>query len=78
MKLLDYYLAAFSPFLIVILLLKLEFSFPFLISLVLYYIYRCFLDFYKLKTNGIVNKSKIWQFIIPIWTFLYFRQLYFE
>ena len=78
MKLSQYYLAIFSPFLIILLLLKLNFATAFVLSLLVYYVYRCFLDYYKLKTNNIVSKKDIWKFIIPIWTFIYFEDLYFK
>jgi len=46
--------------------------------LVLYYFYRSVLDYFKLKSNGIVSKKDKWKFILPIWTFMYFRDLYFK
>lgn len=57
-------------------MLPLGFKKVFAILLILYYLYRVILDYFKLKSNGIVSKKDIWKFIIPIWTFLYFRDLY--
>ncbi len=78
MKLSEYYLAFLLPFGVIFLLAFLDFSYAFVISICLYYVYRCFLDFYKLKTNGVVENKDIWKFIVPLWTFIYFKQLYFK
>ena len=78
MKLSDYYIAIFSPLLIIVALSALGFSKFIGIYVLLYYIYRCFLDYFRLKTKGIVSKVDRWKFIVPIWTFIYFRQLYFK
>lgn len=76
MKLLDYYLAAFLPLLVIFLLLLLGYGKAFAISMILYYVYRVLLDFYKLNKNGIIKGKDVWQFILPVWTFLHFRELY--
>lgn len=78
MSLRGFYLAAFLPFLIVILLMLLHFKHAFVYSLGLYCIYRGFLDYYKLKKAGVVGKKDIWKFIALISTFLYFEELYFK
>ncbi len=74
----SYYIAFLLPWAIIILLLQLGFTTAFAISLLLYYIYRCFLDYYRLNSNGKVDKKDIWKFILPVWSFIYFRELYFE
>jgi len=43
-----------------------------------YFIYRCILDYYVLKSRGIVNNKDIWKFIVPIWSIIYFKELYFK
>lgn len=78
MKLLNYYIAILAPLLISLILLKFGFVVAFAVSLVFYYIYRCFLDYYKLKRNGVVSSKDYWKFIIPVWTFIYFDELYFK
>ena len=78
MNLSKFYIASILPVLIIILLAFLDFNYMFVISIILYYIYRCFLDYYKLKKSGIVSKKDIWKFIIPVWTFLYFQDIYFR
>lgn len=79
MKLIDYYLAAFLPILTLITIaLALDSSEIFVISLLFYYIYRCILDYYKLKKQGIVSNKDIWKFIVPCHSYLYFKELYFK
>lgn len=76
MKLIDYYIAIFAPILIIFTLSFFDFPRMVGLSIILYYVYRCFLDYYRLKSNGIVNKNDRWKFIIPVWSFIYFRELY--
>ncbi len=78
MSLLDYYLAAFLPFTVVYFLLHLDIHYGFSISLLFYYLYRCILDYIKLEMQGTVTKKDIWKFVVPIHTFIYFKQLYFR
>ncbi len=59
MSLLNYYIAFITPFLIVILLGLLGFSYSFVIGMFIYYVYRCFLDYYRLNQKEIVNKKEI-------------------
>ena len=78
MKRTKYYIAFTFPILIIALIVKLEFNFMILPSILLYYIYRCFLDYYRLSSNGYITNKDAWKFVIPIWTFLYFEELYFK
>lgn len=78
MKLTKYYIAFTLPILIIVLVVKLGFDFIILPSVFIYYIYRCFLDYYRLRSNGYVTRKDIWKFVLPIWTFLYFEELYFK
>lgn len=55
-----------------------EFSIVFIISLILYYVYRCFLDYHKLRSSNVVTEKDIWKFVLPVWTFIYFKELYFQ
>lgn len=76
MRQIKYYFAFLLPILIIVLIIKLGFNFILLPSIFLYYVYRCFLDYYRLSSNGYVNKKDIWKFVLPIWTFIYFEELY--
>lgn len=76
MKRTKYYIAFTLPILIIILIVKLGFNSILPASVIAYYIYRCFLDYYRLSSNGYVSKKDIWKFVVPIWTFLYFEELY--
>ena len=54
-------------------------SILFVSLLVLYIIYRSFIDSKRLLDKGILKKNEIWKmFIIPFYSFNYFRELYFE
>lgn len=75
MTLFKYYFLAFVP-LIFIALLSIILKVNLLILLVSYYFYRVALDYYKLKTKKIINKNDKWKFIVPIWTIIYFDDLY--
>gem|GEM_PF-341745 len=48
------------------------------VSLIAYYLYRVFIDYYKLRSDGIVSRSDVWKFVIPLWSFIYFDELYFK
>lgn len=76
MKRTKYYIAFTLPVLIIVLIVMLGFNFIILPSVIAYYIYRCFLDYYRLYSNGYVIKKDVWKFVFPIWTFLYFEELY--
>ena len=76
MKLTKYYIAFILPILIIVLIVKLGFDFIILPAILFYYTYRCFLDYYRLSSNGYVTKKDVWKFVLPIWTFLYFEELY--
>ena len=78
MKLSNFYFAFLSPLFIIALIMKFDSECMTLICIALYYLYRIFLDFYKLKSNGVVSNKDIWKFIIGIWTSVYFKELYFE
>lgn len=73
-----YYTAIFLS-LILILSTTLYFNESSIILLIFcYFIYRCILDYYVLKSRGIVNNKDIWKFIVPIWSIIYFKELYFK
>ena len=78
MKLINYYVAIIAPILIFLLLWTLSLFEKVGLFVLIYFVYRAFLDFYKLKSNGIVKNKDIWKFIIPMWSFVYFKQLYFQ
>lgn len=78
MKLINYYVAIIAPILIFLLLWTLSLIGKVGAFMLIYFVYRAFLDFYKLKSNGVVTKKDIWKFIIPMWSFVYFKQLYFQ
>lgn len=78
MKLIDFYLAAFLPILAIGTLALLNFGSIIPLSIIAYYFYRCFLDYHKLRKQGIVGKKDIWKFIVPGHTYFYFREIYFK
>ncbi len=78
MRLLNYYLAIIVPLFISFILLQFHFNGMFSVSLIFYYVYRCFLDFFKLKKQKVIQNKDYWKFIVPIWTFIYFEELYFK
>lgn len=78
MKLINYYIAIIASILIFLLLWTLGLFEKIGLFVLIYSVYRAFLDFYKLKSNGIVTNKDIWKFIIPIRLFVYFKQLYFQ
>ena len=78
MKLQGFYIAFLSPLLVIAFIFQLGSARMALISIALYYLYRVFLDFYKLKSNGVVSNKDGWKFALGIWSFIYFKQLYFE
>jgi len=78
MSLTNYYVAFIAPLMITILFAVYDFTCSFAVSLLIYYIYRIFLDYYKLKKAKVVTKKDIWKFIVPLWSFLYFKELYFK
>jgi len=78
MKLRHFYIAFTSPLLIIVLISAYVSGELFVLLLGLYYVYRCILDYYKLKSNQVVTKKDWWKFAMGIWTFVYFKQLYFE
>lgn len=43
-----------------------------------YLVYRGFLDYYRLKSLGVVDSSDRWKFFTSLWTSRYFRELYFK
>ena len=78
MTLKKYYTAIFIP-LILIISATLYFNESSIILLIFcYYIYRCILDYYVLKSRGIVTYKDAWKFIVPIWSIIYFKELYFK
>lgn len=79
MKLLNYYLLIFVPIGMIILLSKLELiaSNVFVLLLFLYiFIYRTYLDGYKLVKKNIISKKDIWKLIIPGKRLQYVKELY--
>jgi len=79
MKLLNYYILIFAPFGLIVLLSKLELiaSNVFVLLLFLYiFIYRTYLDGYKLTKKNIITKREIWKLIIPGRRLQYVKELY--
>lgn len=50
----------------------------FFILLVCYAIYRSFTDGQRLLEKKLIDKSDFWKAFIPLWTALFFKELYFE
>jgi len=79
MKLLNYYLLIFAPVGLIILLSKYEIiaSNVFVLLLLLYiFVYRTYLDGYKLAKKNIITKKEIWKLIIPGKRLQYVKDLY--
>jgi hypothetical protein len=79
MKLLNYYILIFAPFGLIVLLSKLELiaSNVFVLLLFLYiFVYRTYLDGYKLTKKNIIAKREIWKLIIPGRRLQYVKELY--
>jgi hypothetical protein len=81
MKLFSYYLQIMLPFLFLFALSKLFGSFTFVVGLFFYvFVYRPFVDGYKLLRTGLIDKNSFWKLFIPFNPFRlkFFHQLYFE
>lgn len=80
MRLFYYYLAIILPLLFIAFVVpKLGLgSGAFVVGIISYYFYRCFLDFYKLKAQNVVTKNDWPKFIFGGWSFMYFKELYFK
>ncbi len=78
-KLLVYYLLIFAPLFLIVWLGKVELinSLVFVVLLFFYaFIYRTYLDGYKLYKNNMIPKKDIWKIIIPGKRLQYFKELY--
>ena len=79
MKLLNYYLLSFAPFGLIVLLSKYEIiaSNVFVLLLLIYlFVYRTYLDGYKLAKKNIIPKKEMWKLIIPGKRLQYVKDLY--
>jgi hypothetical protein len=79
MKLLNYYLLIFAPVGLIVLLSKYEIiaSNVFVLLLLIYiFVYRTYLDGYKLAKKNIIPKKEIWKLIIPGKRLQYVKDLY--
>jgi hypothetical protein len=79
MKLLNYYLLIFAPVGLIVLLSKYEIiaSNVFVLLLLIYiFVYRTYLDGYKLAKKNILPKKEIWKLIIPGKRLQYVKDLY--
>ena len=74
----DFYLAVFLPVPMIVTLVLLDFKNIIPISIIIYYFYRCFLDYHKFKNQGVIGRKDIWKFIVPVHSYLYFREIYFK
>lgn len=77
-KLLKYYIFILAPFILLYPVIKLDNPGYIVGFLLLYLIYRGFLDGKRLVDKGILKKREEWKTFIPFYRFQYFRQLYFE
>jgi hypothetical protein len=79
MKLLNSYLLIFAPVGLIVLLSKNEIiaSNVFVLLLLIYiFVYRTYLDGYKLAKKNIIPKKEIWKLIIPVKRLQYVKDLY--
>jgi len=78
-NLLVYYLLIFVPFGLIVWVSRIELinSSVFVLLLFLYaFVYRTYLDGYKLAKKNIIPKKDIWKMIIPGSRIPYFKELY--
>ena len=78
-NLLVYYLLIFVPFGLIVWVSRIELinSSVFVLLLFLYaFVYRTYLDGYKLAKKNIIPKKDIWKMIIPGSRLQYFKELY--
>ena len=73
-----YYTAIFLPLILIVSTTLYFNESSIILQIFCYYIYRCILDYYVLKSRGIVNNKDIWKFIVTIWSIIYFKELYFK
>lgn len=78
MKLHQFYIAIFTPWILGIYFFYMHYNLLFAGFVIAYCIYRCILDYHKLKRQGVVGKKDIWQFIVPGHSVVYFQELYFK
>ena len=78
-KLAVYYILIFTPIFIIVWLAKADIinSLAFVVLLIFYvFIYRTYLDGYRLAQKNIIPKKDIWKIIIPGKRLQYFKELY--
>ncbi|WP_053992792.1 hypothetical protein [Mangrovimonas sp. TPBH4] len=78
-SLLTYYFLSFTPFIILLLLMKEHLIDPILfLGLLFFYvlIYRTYLDGKRLADKSIIKQNEIWKMIIPGKRLEHFKELY--
>lgn len=78
MKLFHYYIAILAPWTIGLYFLYMHYGYLFFGFLMTYFVYRCILDYHKLKAQGVVGKKDAWRFVFSGHTITYFKELYFK
>lgn len=74
-----FYILAFAPGAALLLLDRGNHSNWFLLAFGIYlFIYRTFVDFFRLRSKGIISKSDFWTLLLPGTRNRYFRGLYFS
>lgn len=74
----SYYIAILLPILIVIIFFEKMTSNIFVLILTLYFIYRNFIDGYRLFLLGKIKKNEIYKTFILFYNIKYFKTLYFK
>ncbi len=72
-----YYVLAFAPFVLVMDLRASDTSTFFLACGIYFFIYRTFIDFWRLRSRNAIDKNGLWRLLLPGSRVRYFRELYF-
>lgn len=76
-KLLSFYLTILIPLVIIFTLIRLEYIYPAVISLLLYtLVYRPITDYKKLKASGLNDDLPYWKMFFVPYRIKYFKELY--
>ncbi len=74
----NYYVAILLPILGLLGLIHYDKKIEFLIGLLMYFIYRNFIDGIRLYQLGLIQKSDIWKTNLFFYQIKYFKSLYFK
>lgn len=73
-----YYILIFLPLLLIFIILDSGNKVVGGGLLIVYVIYRIFVDYYRLIAKGLMKKKDFYKILIPFWRAQFFKEMYFE